>query len=286
MNKKIAVIGAGTMGSGIAQVAAEAGYDVVIVDTDLKFVDHAINKVIKKLLERKVEKGLIPLEECQEIVSRLSGTTVRSDAVRGALMVVEAVFEDLDLKKSIMADLDSLCPEETILATNTSTFPITEIASVTKHPERVIGTHYFSPVPRMKLVEIIRGEKTSDGVTEKCIDICSDFGKKPVVARDIPGFIVNRFLCLLYTEAADMIANGTRPQDVDTALKLGCNWPMGMAELMDAVGVDVCYLATQAMHHMTGEERYRPSPIMKEMYDNKQWGRKTGRGFYEYKPKE
>jgi 3-hydroxybutyryl-CoA dehydrogenase len=285
MNKKITVIGAGTMGSGIAQIAAEAGFDVTIVDTDQKFIDRGIGG-IGKFLERKAAKGTISKEQMGQSLSRLKGTTDMKAGVEGAVMVVEAVFEKLEIKKDIFAKLDGLCPADVILASNTSTLSITEIAAVTDNPGRVIGTHYFSPVPLMKLVEVIRGEKTIDAVAEKTVGFCKQFGKIPIVVKDIPGFIVNRFLCLLYNESANMIHNGAASAEaIDQAMKLGCNWPMGPNEIMDLAGVDVCYFAIDAMYQMTGHEGYKPSPLFKKMLDENRLGRKTGRGFYGYEKK-
>lgn len=285
MSEIVAVIGAGTMGSGIAQVAVEAGFKVNLVDTEQSFVDRGVAN-IKKFVGKKVEKGKITQAQCDEIFSRLTGTTDMAAAVKGAIMVVEAVFEKVELKKSIFEKLDSLCPPKTILASNTSTLSITGLATATKHPERVIGTHYFSPVPAMRLVEVIRGKLTSDETTDKTVAICKKFGKTPIVVKDIPGFIVNRFLCLLYNEAANMVLNGSATaEDIDQAVKLGCNWPMGINEIADLAGVDVCAFAIEAMYQMTGEERYKPSPLFEKMMAEKKLGRKTGEGFYKYDKK-
>jgi 3-hydroxybutyryl-CoA dehydrogenase len=285
MNQKVTVIGAGTMGSGIAQIAAEAGFEVTLVDTDRNFVDRGVG-TIGKFLGRKASKGAISKEQKDESISRLKGTTDMRAGVDGAVMVVEAVFENLELKKNIFTQLDNLCPTDVILASNTSTLSITEIASVTKTPDRVIGTHYFSPVPLMKLVEVIRGEKTTEEVAEKTVKLCTQFGKTPIVVKDVPGFIVNRFLCLIYNEAANMIYNGVASAEaIDQAMKLGCNWPMGPNEIMDLAGVDVCYFAIDAMYQMTGHEGYKPSPLFKKMLDENLLGRKTEMGFYKYKNK-
>ncbi|MBW2595468.1 MAG: 3-hydroxyacyl-CoA dehydrogenase family protein [Deltaproteobacteria bacterium] len=282
MTEKIVVIGAGTMGSGIAQVAVEAGFTAIIVDTEEKFIEQGIGN-IKNFIEKKAAKGKITPEQHDDILSRLTGTVDMETAVDGAVMVVEAVFENLELKKDIFEKIDALCPQDVILASNTSTMSISKIATATTHPERVIGTHYFSPVPLMRLVEVIRGKETSDLITEKTVTICQQLGKTPITVKDVPGFIVNRFLCLLYNEAANMVYNGVAsPEEIDTALKLGCNWPMGVIEIMDMAGVDVCGLAMEAMYKMTGEERYKPSPMFKKMMDENRMGRKTGRGFYEY----
>lgn len=285
MNQKITVIGAGTMGSGIAQIAIESGFDVALVDTEQESIDRGI-ATIRKFLARKASKGTISQEQMDETMSRLNGTTDMRAGVDGALMVVEAVFEKLELKKHIFTQLDNLCPPAVILASNTSTLSISEIAAVTNSPDRVIGTHYFSPVPLMKLVEVIRGEKTTDQVAEKTVQICTQFGKTPIVVKDVPGFIVNRFLCLLYNEAANMIHNGVASAEaIDQAMKLGCNWPMGPNEIMDLAGIDVCYFAIDAMYQMTGHEGYKPSPLFKKMLDENRLGRKTERGFYNYKSK-
>ena len=285
MTEKITVIGSGTMGAGIAQIAVEAGFQVSLVDTEQGFVDRGIAN-IRKFLGKKVEKGKLSQLQCDEILSRLSGTTDMAKAVKDAEMVVEAVFEKFELKKEIFQKLDALCPPKVILASNTSTLSITSIAAVTNNPERVIGTHYFSPVPAMRLVEVIRGKNTSDTIAEKTVEICKRFGKTPIVVKDIPGFIVNRFLCLIYNEAADMINRGdSTAEDIDQAMKLGCNWPMGITEIIDLAGVDVCANAIDAMYSMTGEERYKPSPLFGKMLAEKKLGRKTGEGFYKYENK-
>ena len=280
--EKIAVIGAGLMGSGIAQVAVETGYTATIMDTEQSLVESGVSTITKfigkKLLKKKIDQA-----QHDDILSRLTGTTDMAAAVVGAVMVVEAVFEDVDLKKEIFQKLDEMCPPDVILASNTSTLSISEIALATKIPQRVIGTHYFSPVPLMRLVEVIRGEKTSDEITDRAKKLCEKLGKTPIVVKDIPGFIVNRFLCLLYNEAANMIqAGAASAKDIDDALKLGCNWPMGVAQIMDMAGVDVTLNALKAMYTMTGEGRYKPSPLLEKMVAEKRLGRKTKRGFYDY----
>jgi len=282
MNDKIAVVGAGTMGSGIAQIAVEAGFHVNLVDTEQNFVERGIGN-IHKFVGKKLEKGKLTQVQCDDIFSRLKGATDIKEAVEGAVMVVEAVFEKFELKKEIFQKLDALCPQSVILASNTSTLSITSLAAATKNPARVIGTHYFSPVPAMRLVEVIRGKETGDKTAEKTVELCKKFGKTPIVVKDIPGFIVNRFLCLIYNEAANMIHNGSASaEDIDLAMKLGCNWPMGITEIIDLAGVDVCAFAIEAMYQMTGEERYKPSPLFEKMMAEKKLGRKTGVGFYKY----
>jgi len=282
MKGKIAVIGAGTMGSGIAQVAVEGGYQVALMDTELGFVDRGIGN-IRKFIAKKVEKRKLSQERCDDMLSRLTGTTDMKSAVEDAVMVVEAVLEKLELKKEIFRKLDFLCPPTVILASNTSTLPIATLASATANPFRVVGTHYFSPVPAMRLVEVIQGSLTSGETVGRTVEICRSFGKTPIVVKDIPGFIVNRFLCLLYNEAANMIHNGSAgATEIDQAVKLGCNWPMGITEIIDLAGVDVCAFAIEAMYQMTGEERYKPSPLFDKMLAEKKLGRKTGEGFYKY----
>ena len=282
MSDKIVVIGAGTMGSGIAQVAVEGGFNVTLVDTAQEFLGRGISN-IKNFIGRKVSKGTLTQAQADDILSRLTSTTDMNDAVKNAVMVIEAVFENLELKQEIFRKLDAICPANVILASNTSTIRISTLAAVTSHPERVIGTHFFSPVPAMKLVEVISGEKTVGGTEKVATDVCRKFGKTPILVKDIPGFIVNRFLCLIYNESCNMILNGSASaEDIDQAMKLGCNWPMGPNEIMDLAGVDVCGNAMKAMYEMTGEERYKPSPLFKTMMDENRLGRKTGRGFYEH----
>jgi 3-hydroxybutyryl-CoA dehydrogenase len=282
MKNKIAVVGAGTMGAGIAQVALEAGYKAHIVDIEERFVKQA-SENIKKFIGKKVTKGTISQQQYDEMLSRLAITTDVQEAVEGATMVVEAVFEKLDIKKDIFQKLDSLCPEDVILATNTSTLSISEIATATKKPGRVIGTHYFSPVPVMNLVEVVKGKETSEETIQKTIEFCKALGKSPIVVKDIPGFIVNRFFCILYNEAANMVYKEmAEAKDIDAALKLGLNWPMGPLEAIDLAGIDIAYAALQAMYQMTHEERYNPSPLFEKYMAQNRKGRKTKWGFYDY----
>ncbi len=282
MTEKIVVVGAGTMGAGIAQVAAEGGFTVAIVDTSREFLDRGLGN-INNFIARKVAKGSLSRAEEEDILSRVTVTTDMEAAVKDTVMVVEAVFENLELKQDIFKKLDAICPGKVILASNTSTIRISTLASVTANPKRVIGTHFFSPVPVMKLVEVISGDQTSKETEEAAVRICRQFGKTPILVKDIPGFIVNRFLCLIYNESCNMILNGSaRAEDIDQAMKLGCNWPMGPNEIMDLAGVDVCGNAMKAMYEMTREERYKPSLLFQKMIDEKKLGRKTGQGFYPY----
>ncbi|PKN70311.1 MAG: 3-hydroxybutyryl-CoA dehydrogenase [Deltaproteobacteria bacterium HGW-Deltaproteobacteria-12] len=281
--KKLCVIGAGTMGAGIAQVAIEKGIETTLRDVDDQFVQRGL-KTIGTFIGKKLEKGKLNQAEHDAILGRLKGSTDALEAAAGAEMVIEAVFENMALKQKIFAELDGICPKETVLASNTSTLSISRIASVTRNPERVVGTHFFSPVPVMRLVEVIKGDKTAPSVVEAALEFCKEIGKTAILAKDVPGFIVNRFLCLLYNEAADQIYKGyATAQDIDNGLKLGSNHPMGPVEIMDMAGVDVCNNALKALYEMTGEERYKPSPLFEQMIKENRLGRKTGRGFYEYK---
>ena len=283
MIKKLCVIGAGTMGAGIAQVAIEKGIETTLRDVNDEFVQRGL-KTVRTFIGKKLEKGKLTQAEHDAILGRLKGSTDAREAAAGAEMVIEAVFENMALKQKIFAELDSICPKETILASNTSTLSISQIASVTGNPERVVGTHFFSPVPVMRLVEVIKGDKTDQAVVNSALEFCKEIGKTAILAKDVPGFIVNRFLCLLYNEAADQIYKGyATAQDIDNGLKLGSNHPMGPVEIMDMAGVDVCNNALKALYEMTGEERYKPSPLFDQMIKENRLGRKTGRGFYEYK---
>ena len=282
MIKRICVIGAGTMGAGIAQTAAEGGIETVIRDVDEKALKRGL-ATVKNFIGKKLEKGRISQEEHDAILGRVEGATELEIALNGVDLVIEAVFEDVKLKMDVFRQIDAICPEGVILASNTSTLSISRIASVTANPRRVIGTHFFSPVPVMRLVEVIRGKDTSENVVAAVLDFCRKIGKTPILAGDVPGFIVNRFLCLLYNEAANEIYHGlASAEDIDTGLKLGANHPMGPVEIMDMAGVDVVYLALSSLYEMTGEERYKPSPIFGQMITENRLGRKTGRGFYDY----
>ncbi|MGZ3596691.1 MAG: 3-hydroxyacyl-CoA dehydrogenase family protein [Syntrophales bacterium] len=282
MIKKLCVIGAGTMGAGIAQVAVESGIETTLQDVEDRFVQRGLD-TIKTFVGKKLEKGRLNQADYDQVLGRLKGTRNMEEALAGADMVIEAVFEDMALKQSVFVELDRRCPKETILSSNTSTLSISRIASVAKNPDRVIGTHFFSPVPLMRLVEVIRGERTTESVVQSVLEFCKAIGKTPILAKDVPGFIVNRFLGLLYNEAADQIYKGyATPQDIDLGLKLGANHPMGPVEIMDMAGVDVVYNALVAMYEMTGEERYRPSPLFEKMIKENRLGWKTKRGFYEY----
>lgn len=278
---KIAVIGAGTMGNGIAQVCAMAGHEVVMRDIDQKFIDNAFSR-IEKSLSKFVEKGKITEKDKQGTLSRIQGTLDLRDC-KDAEFVIEAVIENLDLKKDIFRELDALLPHEIILATNTSSLSITEIAAVTSRPDKVIGMHFMNPVPLMKLVEIIQALTTSDETTQKTVELTKQLGKTPVEANDYPGFISNRILCPMINEAIFCLYEGIGTEEaIDTVMKLGMNHPMGPLALADLIGLDVVLAVMNVLYTGYKDSKYRPCPLLVKMVEAGHLGRKTGKGFYEY----
>lgn len=279
--KTVMVIGAGQMGSGITQVMAQAGFDVVMQDLKEDFLNKGINKIGQNL-SRQVEKGRMTNEEKETIVSRITPTTHISDA-KDVDLVVEAAVENMEVKKNIFARLDDMAPEHAILATNTSSLPITEIAAATKRAEQVIGMHFMNPVPVMKLVEVIRGLATSDEVFQTIFDLAKVLDKIPVEVNDFPGFVSNRVLMPMINEAIYTVYEGVAtPEAVDQVMKLGMNHPMGPLTLADFIGLDTCLSIMETLHDGFGDDKYRPCPLLRKYVKAGWLGRKTGRGFYVY----
>ena len=279
--KKVFVLGAGTMGSGIVQAFAQKGCEVIVRDIKDEFVQRGISG-IQKGLEKRVAKGKMSEEDKDAILSRISGTTDINLAADCDL-VVEAAIENMKIKKEIFAELDGICKPETILASNTSSLSITEVASATKRPDKVIGMHFFNPAPVMKLVEVIRGAATSQETFDAVKAISEEIGKTPVEVAEAPGFVVNRILIPMINEAAFIKMEGvSNIAGIDTAMKLGANHPMGPLELGDYIGLDICLAIMDVLYKETGDSKYRACPLIRKMVRGGNLGVKSGKGFYVY----
>ena len=279
---EVAVVGAGTMGNGIAHVFAQHGWSVTLIDVSDVALARGLT-AIRGNLDRQVKKGTIPATAPEEILGRIAGKA-SLDAASGSELIVEAATERPDLKFEIFRTLDSVAPPAAILATNTSSISITEIAAVTKRPAQVIGMHFMNPVPVMQLVEVIRGHATSDATMERTLEVARALDKTPVEVNDYPGFVANRILMPMLNEAMFAVMEGVAtPEAVDTVMKLGMAHPMGPLALADFIGLDVCLAILEVMHKGLGDPKYRPCPLLRRMVAAGNLGKKSGKGFYNYR---
>jgi 3-hydroxybutyryl-CoA dehydrogenase len=279
--KKIGVIGAGQMGHGIALVAAKAGFRVILSDTKEEYVENGINR-IEHYLDRSINKGKITSKEKEKIILNLS-STIKLEDLKDTDLIIEAIFENIKVKKELFEKLDKICKKETYFASNTSTIPITDLASVTSRPDKFIGMHFMNPVPIMKLIEVIRGLKTSNETTKLIKDLSEKMDKIPVEVNDGPGFVSNRVLIPMINEAIFCLMDGTGTvENIDDVMKLGMNHPMGPLELADLIGLDICLDIMKVLYDGFNDSKYRPCPLLKKMVQAGHLGKKTGKGFYSY----
>ncbi|AZR74059.1 3-hydroxybutyryl-CoA dehydrogenase [Anoxybacter fermentans] len=279
---KVGVIGAGTMGSGICQVLAQSGHQVYLVEQNAEFLNKGLAR-IEKGYDRNVKKERMTEEEKNAAMANITGIEGVSNLPGDLDLVIEAVVEELDVKKEVFKELDQVCDSKTILATNTSALSISEIAVVTGRPDKVVGMHFFNPVPVMKLVEVIRGAVTSDETFNFVKELAESLGKTPVEVKEAPGFVVNRILIPMINEAAYILMEGiASAEDIDKAMKLGANHPIGPLALADLIGLDVCLSIMETLYTEFGDPKYRPCPLLRKMVRANQLGRKTGQGFFSY----
>ena len=278
---KVYVIGTGTMGAGVVQAFAQANIPVVMKSRTQASLDKAVGK-ISKSLAKLVEKGKVTQEYMDSVMANIGTTTEYADFA-DADLVIEAASEDMNLKKEVFAELAKICKPETIFATNTSSLSITEIAAITDRPAQFIGMHFFNPAPVMKLVEVIKGQMTSQETSDKIFAMATEMGKTPVMVEEAPGFVVNRILVPMINEAVGIYAEGIASvEDIDSAMKLGANHPMGPLALGDLIGLDVCLAIMEVLYNEFADSKYRPHPLLKKMVRAGQLGRKSGQGFYKY----
>lgn len=282
--KRITVLGAGLMGHGIAQVCSQMGkFDVNLEDLEKQFVDNGM-RMINDSLSRFVNKRILSKKESEEAYSRIHPTTNLKEAVQNVDLIIEAVTENVRIKKTLLADAGRYAPSHTIIASNTSSISITDIGAATGRPELTCGMHFFNPPQLMRLIEIIKGRRTSNATLELATQIAIKLGKEPVlVKKDTPGFVVNRILTPALNEAVYLVANGiAEPKDVDKACELGLNWPMGPLKLLDYIGIDTQVSISEVIMKQTGDKKFRPNKLLKQMQKAKHLGRKTGQGFYDW----
>ncbi|MFC1906472.1 3-hydroxyacyl-CoA dehydrogenase family protein [Chloroflexota bacterium] len=278
--RKICVIGAGTMGNGIAQVAAQAKYETSMVDIKEDILNRGMD-TIKSSLSRLVKKGALKPEDVEEVLKRIHTSTSIGEASRDADFVIEAALEKPEVKMSIFRQLDALCPEVTILGSTTTTIPIALLSSATKRADKVIGTHFFNPVPVMRGAEVVRALSTSEQTVQISLNLLQSFGKETVVVKDYPGFVSSRLLLIVLNEGAKVLEEGLGSlEDIDKIMKLSLNWPRGPLELADIVGLDVVVDSMESIYRETGWERYKPAPLLKRMVEIGYLGSKTGKGLY------